>query len=172
MIAITSFINDNNANLIEIYLSESKINDYKIDIKVTDENLEKLKKIFKITREIKYVHFYKNNLEYIYDTSNDSQLLITRKVMKDEYKITKKKYNLYTIAFNESKLPNHYFPCTNEIDHREEIQVTEFKINNRISILIKNNNYLIQYRHNVMVDLDKTEDIINTLVKKIYNAIQ
>ena len=171
MININSFINDNNVNLIEIYLSGSKENDDKIDINVNNETLKKLKGLFKNTRELTYIHFYKNNLEYIYDTTNDSQLLILRKIVKDEYKITNKKYNLYSIAFNESKLPNHYFPCTNDIDHREEIKVFEFKINNRISILIKNNNYLIQYRHNVMVDLDKTQDIINTLIKKVLNVI-
>ena len=171
MININSFINNNNVNLIEIYLSGSKENDDKIDINVNNETLEKLKGLFKNTRELTYIYFYKNNLEYIYDTSNDSQLLITRKFVKDEYKTTSKKYNLYTIAFNESKLPNHYFPCTNDIDHREEIKVIEFKINNRISILMRNNNYLIQYRHNVMVDLDKTQDIINTLIKKILTLI-
>jgi len=171
MFNINSFINDNNVNLIEIYLSSSKENDNKIDINVNNETLEKLKSLFKNTREITYIYFYKNNLEYIYDTSNDSQLLITRKFIKDEYKTTNKKYNLYSIAFNENKLPNHYFPCTNDIDNREEVKVIEFKINNRISILIRNNNYLIQYRHNVMVDLDKTQDIINTLIKKILNHI-
>ena len=171
MFNINSFINDNNVNLIEIYLSSSKENDDKIDINVNNETLEKLKSLFKNTREITYIYFYKNNLEYIYDTSNDSQLLITRKFIKDEYKTTNKKYNLYSIAFNENKLPNHYFPCTNDIDNREDVKVIEFKINTRLSILIRNNNYLIQYRHNVMVDLDKTQDIINTLIKKILNHI-
>lgn len=170
MIDINSFINDN-VNSIEIYLSGSKENDNTFDINVNNETLEKLKKLFKNTREITYIYFYKNNLEYIYDTSNDSQILITKKFIKDEYITTNKKYNLYLIAYNENKLPNHYFPCTNDIDNREEIKVIEFKINNRISILIKNNNYLIQYRHNVMVDLDKTQDIINKLITKILNSI-
>ena len=170
MIDINSFINDN-VNSIEIYLSGSKENDNTFDINVNNETLEKLKKLFKNTREITYIYFYKNNLEYIYDTSNDSQILITKKFIKDEYITTNKKYNLYLIAYNENKLPNHYFPCTNDIDNREEIKIIEFKINNRISILIKNNNYLIQYRHNVMVDLDKTQDIINKLITKILNSI-
>ena len=90
MININSFINNNNVNLIEIYLSGSKENDDKIDINVNNETLEKLKGLFKNTRELTYIYFYKNNLEYIYDTSNDSQLLITRKFVKDEYKTTSK----------------------------------------------------------------------------------
>ena len=77
------------------------------------------------------------------------------------------RYDLYAIAMNEMKMQTYLFGCSNDIDNREEYKIQEYRINNRISLIIKNNNLFINYRHSKDVDLDKTEEIINSLIRKI-----
>ena len=169
MIDISSYITDD-VNLIEIYLASNKDGN-KINVEITNDVIERIKSSFKISKEAEFVYYHNNNLTYIYDKSNDSQLTITRSIIKDEYKITNKKYDLYLIALNETKLPNHYFPCTNDIDNKEEFKVIEIRINNRICLLIKNNQVIIQYRHNSIVDIDKIKETLQFNIRKIINLI-
>ena len=65
------------------------------------------------------------------------------------------------------KMQTYLFGCANNIDNREEIRVQEYRINNRISLIIKNNNLYINYRHSKDVDLEKIEEIINSIIRKI-----
>ena len=80
---------------------------------------------------------------------------------------TMEKYDLYGIALNEMKMQTYLFGCSNNIENKEEMKIQEFRINNRISLIIKNNNLYINYRHSKDVDLEKTEEIINSIIKKI-----
>lgn len=162
-------INDN-CNLIEIYFINNNIKDDNIiDIELNENLLLKINKTFKKTKESKYVLYHKNNLSYIYDLSNDNQTVIIKKNEKDIFYNLNNKYNLYSIYYNENKLGTHYFPCTNDIDMKEEYIIKEFKINNRITLIIKDKQLFIQYKHNKTVDLDIINDTINYLIKKINN---
>jgi len=170
MINIDSIITEN-TNLIEIYLcSKQDFNNKDINIKISEENLNKIKDHFKITREVKFISYYYNNINYNYDTSNDSQILNIKKIENDVFYNTNK-LNFYYISYCENKLPNHYFPCINNINNKEIYNITEFKINNRITLIISNNNCYIQYRYNKNVETEKTQGLINNIIKKIISII-
>lgn len=153
-----------NTNIIEFYLIQKPIIDNnKIDISLTDELINKIKSNFKKTKECKYAYYNRNNYTYVYDLSNDSQYVYLRKL--ENVNVINNKF--YLLLFNEIKLPTHNFACTNDIDNKSIMDITEFKINNRITIIIKNNNCIINYKHNKDVDIDKIEDIIKELLLKL-----
>jgi hypothetical protein len=154
-----------NTNIIEFYLIQKPIiNKNNIDISITDDLISKIKNNFKKTKETKYAYYNRNNYTYVYDLSNDSQYVYIRK-LENMNIINNNKF--YLLLFNEIKLPTHNYSCTNDIDNKSIIDIIEFKINNRITIIIKNNNCLINYKHNKDVDIDKIEDIIKNLLIKI-----
>lgn len=163
MINISNLLSDN-TNIIEIYFlnSTDKINSFKRNIYLDDTYLNKIKSKFKLTKETKLVYFNRNNLSYVYDLSNDNQYVFLRKLEKME-----EKPHLYGLAFNEMKMQTYSFACTNDIDNKTEYNISEFKINNRISLVIKNNNLYITYRHSKEVDIDKIQEIINNIIHKI-----
>lgn len=162
MINITSLLTED-TNIIEIYLINTETTDpHKINILINDTIIDKIKQKFKITKETTHVYFNRNNLCYVYDLSNDSQYVFLRKLQNMQIK-----NNLCYLAFNEMKMQSHSFACTNDIDSKIEYKVIEFKINNRISIVIKNNNVYIHYKHSKEVDLDKIQDVINNLIKRL-----
>jgi hypothetical protein len=155
-----------NTNIIEIYLMNTQKTQMRMNIYLDNTFLTKIKKKFKLTRETTLVYYNKNNLSYVYDLSNDSQYVYLRKLENSQIK-TINNYDLYGIALNEMKMQTYLFGCGNDIDNKEEYKIQEFKINNRISLIIKNNNLFINYRHSKDVDLEKTEEIINSVIKKI-----
>lgn len=151
-------------NIIEFYLMQKPIMDNnKIDISLTTDLINKIKSKFKKTKECKYAYYYRNNYTYVYDLSNDSQYVYLRKL--ENVDIINNKF--YLLLFNEIKLPTHNFACTNDIDNKSIMDIIEYKINNRITLIIKNNNCIINYKHNKDVDIDKIEDIIKELLLKL-----
>jgi hypothetical protein len=152
-----------NTNIIEIYLL-NKNNRYDYDIYFDDVTMSNIKKKFKLTRETTLVYFNRKNLTYVYDLSNDSQYVFLRKL--EHYK---KSNLIFAVSFNEMKLQTHSFACTDDIDTRTEYKLQEYKINNRISLIIKNNNILITYKHSKEVDLEKINEIVNNIIRKIKN---
>lgn len=155
-----------NTNIIEIYVMNTQHQQMRMNIYLDDIFLNKIKKKFKLTKETTLVYYNKDNLSYVYDLSNDSQFVYLRKLENTEIKNINN-YDLYGIALNEMKMQTYLFGCGNNIDNKEEMKIQEFKINNRISLIIKNNNLYINYRHSKDVDLEKTEEIINSIIKKI-----
>jgi len=165
---IKQLIGDGSANVIEFYLlqKQSIINDNKINIYINDDMIFKIKNNFKKTKEYKSVYYSRNNCNYIYDLSNDSQFVYIRK-LENMSIINKSNSKFYSLVFNEIKLPTHTFACSNDIDNKEVFEIIEFKINNRITLIIKNNNCIINYKHSKDVDIDKVNSIINGLMNKI-----
>lgn len=165
MIDISKLISDD-TNIIEIYLMNGKKTEdsNKVNILISDDIINKIKQKFKITKETTLVYFNRNNLSYVYDLSNDSQYVYLRKLENMAIK-----NNFYCLAFNEMKMQTHSFACTNDIDNRSEYKYQEFRISNRVSLIIKNNNIYIYYRHSKEVDIDKIQDIINIIIKRLGN---
>ena len=159
-INIKEFITDK-TNLIEIYLlSKKNVN----SITIESSLINKIKSIFKKTKEYSTVIYSRNNYNYLYDLTNDNQIVYSRQIEND--KIINNKY--FIIALNEIKLPSHLFACTNDIDFKYTNDLIEFKINNRITIVIKNNDScFITYKHNKDVDIDKIQDNINEIISKL-----
>ena len=152
-----------NTNIVEIYLlNKNKKNDY--DIYIDNITINNIKKKFKLTRETTLVYFNRKNLTYVYDLSNDSQYVFLRKL-----ECYKKTSHFCGISFNEMKLQTHSFACTDDIDTRTEFKLQEYKINNRVSLIIKNNNVMITYKHSKDVDIEKINEIVNNITNKIKN---
>lgn len=157
-----------NTNIIEIYLMDKQKSQVKMNIYLDDLFLNRIKKKFKMTRETTLTYFNKDNLSYVYDLSNDSQYVYLRKLENSQIKSVNN-YDFYGLALNEMKMQTYLFGCGNDIDNREEVKIQEFKINNRISLIIRNNNMYITYKHSKEVDLEKTEEIINSIIRKLTN---
>ena len=163
---------DENVNVINIHIClKNEYNNKNINLELNNEILNKIKSNFKITKEYKLISYYKKNLIYSYDTTDDNQILNYIKYINDTYYKLFKKIDLYYIALNENKLPNYYMPCTNEMDNKEEYDIIEFKINNRLILIIKNNTLYLQYRYNKNVEMEKIQILINNILKKINNII-
>jgi hypothetical protein len=171
MINIKNYITDN-TNIIEFYIMyKNAFNKNKINIFINDDLLRKITNNFKKTKENEMAYYCRNNFNYVYDLSNDSQYVYTRKLENTSIIDIDNKNNLnyYMLIFNEIKLPTHTFACTNDINSKYVSMVAEFKINNRITLIIKNNNCYIQYKHNKDVDIDKIQEIINNIIIKLNN---
>jgi hypothetical protein len=164
MINIRNLITDD-TNIIEIYLLKNKTDNtiLKTDISRDDIYLDKIRRKFKLTRNTTLVYYMRNNMTYVYDLSNDSQYVFIRKLENVDTSIN----GLYGIAYNEMKLQPYTFSCTNDVNKRIEYNIEEFKINNRLSIIIKNKNVYIHYRHSKEVDIDKIQETINYILKKL-----
>jgi hypothetical protein len=166
MINLKELITDN-TNIIEFYLMQNPAltEDTKINIFITDELIKKIKNTFKKTKQCDMAYYSRNNFNYVYDLSNDSQYVYMRRL--ENTTIINNKLNYYILVFNEIKLPTHTFGCTNDINCKNIINVIEFKINNRITLIIKNNNCYINYKHSKDVDIDKIQEIINNIIYKL-----
>lgn len=171
MIIIKNYITEN-TNIIEFYLMyKNNIDKNKIKILIYDDLLKKIKHNFKKTKHNEIAYYCRNNYNYIYDLSNDSQYVYMRRLENTTIIDIENKNNLnyYMLVFNEIKLPTHTFACTNDINSKYIANITEFKINNRITLIIKDNNCYIQYKHSKDVDIDKIQEIINNIIHKLNN---
>jgi len=154
-----------NTNLIEIYFiqPQNNFNKYNLDFYV-DNILDK----YKFKNKNNYNTFYLNNLSYTYDLTNDSQI-VSEKVLQNINNIN----NNLILTYYENKYPTYIFPCTNDIDHSVEYSIQEYKINNRISLNIRNENNInslyLQYKHSDNVDIEKMETLINSIITDIKN---
>ena len=166
MVDIKQLITEN-TNIIEFYLMQKAITpeEKKINIYINDDLIKKIKNSLKKTKQSDIAYYCRNNCNYIYDLSNDSQYVCMRRL--ENTLIINNKISYYILVFNEIKLPTHTFPCTNDINQKYIINVIEYKINNRITLIIKNNNCFINYKHSKDVDIDKIQEIINNLIIKI-----
>jgi hypothetical protein len=168
---IKNYITDN-TNIIEFYLMyKNNIDKNKISILLNDDLINKISNNFKKTKQNEMAFYCRNNCNYVYDLSNDSQYVYMRKLENASIIDVENKNNLnyYMLIFNEIKLPTHTFACTNDINANYIANIIEFKINNRITLIIKNNNCYIQYKHSKDVDIDKIQEIINNIIIKLNN---
>lgn len=168
MIDINSFLIDDNINLIEIYLTEKNIinNDICIDVSVGDIFVDNIINKYKNFKNKSFKCYHRHNLNYIYDLTNDYQTVLSKR----SYDV-KTINNINICSYNESKYPSYMFPCLNDIDYICEYTIMEYKFTNRLSINIRKdidniNSVYIEYKHNLNVELDKINNIINNIIKK------
>jgi len=152
-----------NTNIIEIYFLNTNICDENIiNIEINENLINKIKNKYKLTKETTHVYFIRDNISYVYDLSNDNQYVFLRKLENSKI-INRCNKKYYIIAFNDIKMQTHSFPCSNDISKRIEYKLFEYKINNRINLIIRNNNIYLQYKHSKEVDIEKIEEIINKI---------
>ena len=72
-----------NTNIIELYLIQKTItsDENKINIYINDDLLKKIKNNFKKTKQSDIAYYCRNNCNYVYDLSNDSQYVYMRRVI-------------------------------------------------------------------------------------------
>ena len=157
-------------NLIELYLTNNYDNNI-TSLNIDKNIIDKIESQFKFKQKVNYVSFYKEDLVYTYELSSDSQFVSSKTVEN----ISNFNKNFEIILYNENKYPTYQFSCTNSIDNKVKYSIKECKINNRVCILIKEeddkHSLLIQYKHSNNVDIDKVINIIDNIILKIENNI-
>ena len=172
-------------NLIEIYFINRGIpNDNVIDVSVKNSLETFIDNYYKKSRVENYKSYTHKERIYTYELSNDNQFVSSK--IKKHMDILD---NIFVICSKNNKQPNYTFPCTNEIDSVSEYIIKEYKISNRISLILRSDScdscddsgdggeeiktLYIEYRHSNNVDIDKINETINKIIRKIlYQASQ
>lgn len=161
---------EESTNLVEIYFLRSQpqqVSPNVVDIRTNEKLLASVESKFKNWKTTKYMSYRRNHLTYLYDLTDDNQTVFTKMANKCE----NIDGNMLQINYNYSKLSSHMFPCTKDIDDTQEYTISENKINNRISLNIKRDQFgaylYIEYKHSTNVDLEKVESNIKNLIKSI-----
>jgi len=171
-INLNDYIKDD-INIVEIFFCKKQNISNVIDV-IVDNNIDiKIEERYKKSREEKYKSYFLKDKIYTYELSNDNQY-VTSKIKKISKYISRKymplNSDLYIIASKVEKYPQYTFPCTNNIDNISEYSIKEYKISNRISIILRTDNEItktlsIEYRHSDNVEIDKMNEIINKIIR-------
>ena len=173
-------------NLIEIYFINRGIRGQQeqqeniMDVSVKNSLETFIDNYYKKSRVENYKSYTHKERIYTYELSNDNQY-VSSKIKKHMDIID----NILVICSKNNKQPNYTFPCTNEIDSISEYIIKEYKISNRISLILRSDScdsgggseeiktLYIEYRHSNNVDIDKINETINKIIRKIlYQASQ
>lgn len=144
------------------------IQDNVIDVSVKNSLETFIDNYYKKSRVEKYKSYTHKERIYTYELSNDNQY-VSSKIKKNMDILD----NILVICSKNNKQPNYTFPCTNEIDSISEYTIKEYKISNRISLIMHNDSdddiktLYIEYRHSNNVDIDKINETINKIIRKI-----
>ena len=174
-------------NLIEIYFinhdKRGKAQENIIDVSVKNSLETFIDNYYKKSRVEKYKSYTHKERTYTYELSNDNQYVSSK--IKKQMNILD---NILVICSKNNKQPNYTFPCTNEIDSVTEYIIKEYKISNRISLIMRCDiackeaeaatgisgeacdeikTLYIEYRHSSNVDIDKINETINKIIRKI-----
>ena len=164
-------------NLIEIYFINRGIRGQQeniMDVSVKNSLETFIDNYYKKSRVENYKSYTHKERIYTYELSNDNQY-VSSKIKKHMDIID----NILVICSKNNKQPNYTFPCTNEIDSISEYIIKEYKISNRISLILRSdscdsgggseeiNTLYIEYRHSNNVDIDKINETINKIIRKI-----
>jgi len=152
---------DENVNNINIIFLNKENNDKNIlSTFIDNEKIELIKKKYKFISR-KFVSYWYKNLEYIYELLNDNQCLFKYELLNYD------KSDNYLISYlNEKKLPIYYFPSIKNISYKNEYTLYEHKLNNRISLIIKENSIYIDYKWNKNIDIENNNKILNKVIKE------
>ena len=190
IINLTDFITDD-VNIIEIFMC--KVIDANaantadvIDVNINSNIEGIIEKKYKKYKEEKYKSYHYKDKVYTYELSNDNQY-VSSKIMiiskYDKYNNCKSnKSSVFILSSKIDKFPQYIFPCTNDIDNISIYTIKEFKINNRISLMMRydysngddksevSKSFYIEYRHSPNVEIDKINEYINNLVATYINC--
>lgn len=189
-INLTDFITDD-VNIIEIFLCKDITANAAnaanaIDVNINSDIESIIEKKYKKYKEEKYKSYHYKDKVYTYELSNDNQY-VSSKIMiiskYDKYNNCKSnKSSVFILSSKIDKFPQYIFPCTNDIDNISTYTIKEFKINNRISLMMRydysngddksevSKSFYIEYRHSPNVEIDKINEYINNLVATYINC--
>ena len=175
-IKISELVNDN-VNIVEIYFVNKQLDNDAMSVKMPRDIEDKIDKAYKKTKEEKYKMYYMIDKVYTYELSNDNQYVTSKTKKLDTFYKTKKS-NIYIISSKIDKYPQYVFPCTNNIDNISETIIKEYKISNRISLMVKNEankkdkTIILEYKHSNNVELDKINEIVNKVIRNLEAALK
>jgi hypothetical protein len=164
---------EESTNLVEVYfVRQQQHQENVIDIRIDESMLASVESKHKNWKTTKYMSYRRNHLTYLYDLTDDNQTVFTKIANSCKHLVDRNAMlPVVQMNYNYSKLPSHLFPCTKDIDDAQEYTISENKINNRISLNIKRDQFgaylYIEYKHSPNVDFEKTQTIIQNLIKSI-----
>ena len=187
IINLTDFITDD-VNIIEIFMC--KVIDANaanaadvIDVNINSNIEGIIEKKYKKYKEEKYKSYHYKDKVYTYELSNDNQYVSSKIMITSKYNSCKSnKSSVFILSSKIDKFPQYIFPCTNDIDNISTYTIKEFKINNRISLMLRydylngddkcivSKSFYIEYRHSPNVEIDKINEYINNLVATYINC--
>ena len=177
-INLTDFITDE-VNIIEFYLCKDSDKDSNvIDVNINSDFESIIEKKYKKYKEERYKSYHHKDKVYTYELSSDNQYVSSKITIKSEIiknNNTNSKPNIFILSSKIDKFPQYIFPCTNEIDNISTYLIKEFKINNRISLMLRydylngedkvvSKSFYIEYRHSPNVEIDKINEYINNIL--------
>jgi hypothetical protein len=187
IINLTDFITDD-VNIIEIFMckviDENAANAADvIDVNINSNIEGIIEKKYKKYKEEKYKSYHYKDKVYTYELSNDNQYVSSKIMITSKYNNCKSnKSSVFILSSKIDKFPQYIFPCTNDIDNISTYTIKEFKINNRISLMLRydylngddkcvvSKSFYIEYRHSPNVEIDKINEYINNLVATYINC--
>ena len=190
IINLTDFITDD-VNIIEIFMCkviDENAADAADAADVIDVNINSniegiIEKKYKKYKEEKYKSYHYKDKVYTYELSNDNQYVSSKIMITSKYNNCKSnKSSVFILSSKIDKFPQYIFPCTNDIDNISTYTIKEFKINNRISLMLRydylngddkcvvSKSFYIEYRHSPNVEIDKINEYINNLVATYINC--
>lgn len=175
IIDLHHYLNDN-VNIVEIYFcpkqNANQDNSLKtINTIVSNDIIKSINAKYKNGKEETFKSYFMKDKIYTYELANDNQIVLSKhKIMAKQFS-RNKPYDLFVLSSKIEKFPPYIFPCTNEIDYVCTYTMKEYRINNRISIIIKIEDDIksvyIQYRHSPNIEIDKMNEIVNRLIKTL-----
>lgn len=161
------FLQNENTNVLEFHIKAENNDGKCIDLHTSSRSLKKLKDKFRNWKTTKYIAYHKNHLVYLYDMTDDNQIVFS-KILSDQPRHIE---NITIVPYSYSKHPTYVFPCLNDIDYVHEYSISEARITNRVSVVIKHDEYgdqiCIEYKHSANVDIDKIETTIDNVLQNI-----
>jgi hypothetical protein len=181
-INLSDFITDD-VNIIEFFLCKDIVEDDVIDVTIDNDIENIVERKYKKYKEETYKSYHHKDKIYTYELSNDNQYVSSKIVVKSKYtRCNNCISNLYILSSKIDKYPQYIFPCTNDIDYISTYTIKEYKINNRISLLIRydyvnyeekqglSKTFYIEYRHSSNVEIDKINEYINNIINTYINC--
>ena len=180
-INLTEFVT-NDVNIIEFYFCKDITNADEIDVNINDDIEHIIEKKYKKYKEDRYKSYHYKDKVYTYELSNDNQYVSSKIMIKSNFISCKDcKSNIFILSSKIDKFPQYIFPCTNEIDNISIYSIKEYKINNRISLLLRydylndfdttaiSKSFSIEYTHSPNVEINKINENINNLINTHIN---
>jgi hypothetical protein len=185
IINLTEFITED-VNIIELFMCKDNVDTDVIDVNIYSDIENIIEKKYKKYKDEKYKSYHYKDKIYTYELSNDNQYVTSKMMIKSKFDNynngNSNKSKIFILSSKIDKFPQYIFPCTNEIDNISIYSIKEFKINNRISLIIRydysNNHenniisksFYIEYRHSPNVEIDKINEYINNLISTYINC--
>jgi len=117
------------------------------------------------------VEYSHRDLIYQYDTATDTQKVLQRTWVQDDFDRKE-----YTVCFQEETLPCHRFPCTTEINDTQKYYKAQYKINNRMYLVVEKRDpsYIIylRYQHASQVDIEKMNEDWHSIYHQVRKSIR